>query len=111
MAFTAMIEKEAWEGFDCFTFYSGGTSCTTCPAMKRCKAVMVSHGFDIVGNFVNHLVANLPPDAVFIDSDRIPDLVEQLLVPSKELTMDEMAILEALKGTTVGPVKDVLEDL
>ena len=64
----------------CFPFYSGGDSCRICTSSKRCKAVLATHGFDIVARGIALLTAELPEGA-YRPSDRVSELVTQLLEP------------------------------
>lgn len=78
---------------DCFSFYIGGASCERCVANKRCKAILATNGIDIVASVVNHLLTELPP-ARFRDTDRVPELVDQLLEPPSPLTLEEAELLK-----------------
>lgn len=96
MSISVATEVETWEGFDCFGYYSGGAICASCPGSKRCKAVLVTNGFDVVASMVNHLTSALTDTAVFMGSDRVPDLVDQLLNPGSRVTTKEEDELLAL---------------
>lgn len=82
----------------CFGFYLGGVVCGQCIAAKRCKAILVSDGFDLAAALVEQLSNELPDVAEFRDSDRVSDLVEQLLKPPA-------------KGAKADPEREELLDL
>lgn len=71
----------------CFGFFGGSSklACERCVAARRCKAILVSDGFDLVAELLEQLVAELPANAVFVDSDRAAVLVDQLLKPTESL--------------------------
>jgi len=75
---------------DCFGFYVGNPVCNQCTIRQRCKAVLISNGFDIVAAAVDGLVLDLPEDAAYYDTDRIPRLVDQLLFPPADTHQDEI---------------------
>ena len=75
---------------DCFGFYMGNPVCNQCSARQRCKAVLISNGFDIVAAMVDELVLELPEDGAYYDTDRVPALVEQLLFPPVDTHQDEI---------------------
>lgn len=66
----------------CFGFFAGydNSSCYGCTAAKRCKAVLVSHSFDILADTIQHLVEELQ-DVPYKNTDRVSDLVDQLKSP------------------------------
>jgi len=66
---------------DCFGFYMGNPICNACAARQRCKAILISNGFDIVAASVDQMVMDLPANGAFKDTDRIPALVDQLTYP------------------------------
>jgi hypothetical protein len=72
----------------CFGFYSGGPVCATCTATKRCKAIVVSNGFDIVADALGQMLATLP-DQNYRDTDRVSELVDQLLDPPENVLSAE----------------------
>lgn len=80
----------------CFGFFSSQPTCSTCAAAKRCKAVLVSNGFDITAELIEHLARNLPAEAKFQDTDRITTLVDQLLIPPTKAPSDDL--LDILNG-------------
>ena len=50
----------------CFGFFVGDETCRgRCSAAKKCKAVLVTHGFDIAGGVLEELLSTLPEGAVF----------------------------------------------
>jgi len=75
---------------DCFGFYMGNPICNQCSARQRCKAVLISNGFDIVAAMVDALVLELPEDGAYYDTDRIPSLVDQLFFPPVDTHQDEI---------------------
>jgi len=76
--------------FDCFGFYMGNPVCNQCSARQRCKAVLISNGFDIVAAAVDDLVMQLPEQAAYYDTDRVPSLLDQLLHPPVDTHQDEI---------------------
>lgn len=80
---------------DCFGFYTGGGICASCSASKRCKAILVSDGFTIVSEFVDHVVGTLP-EGGYKDTDRVTELVDQLLSPLTPLSSEEAELLGIL---------------
>jgi len=75
---------------DCFGFYMGNPVCNQCSARQRCKAVLISNGFDIVAAAVDKMVLELPDKAAYFDTDRIPALVDQLMWPPADTHQDEI---------------------
>lgn len=65
----------------CFGFFNGEVTCTRCFAMKRCRAVVVSNGFEIVASVVEELVRDLPDNGQFYDTDSVKEITDQLLFP------------------------------
>lgn len=65
----------------CFGFYAGDVVCNGCGAQKRCKAILVTNGFDLLAAVVEQMSLDLPKTAKFRDSDRMSDLVDQLFKP------------------------------
>lgn len=80
---------------NCFAFYSQTAECSTCIIMKRCKATAISHGFNIVGDFLGNLLENLP-DQEYVDTDVPGDLAAQLLSPPSSVSITETDDLLAL---------------
>lgn len=79
----------------CFGFFAGSQkiSCQSCVAARRCKAILVSDGFDVMGALVEQLIAELPDDVVFIDSEQVSAWVDQLLHPVTEISKEEAELL------------------
>ena len=75
---------------DCFGFYMGNLVCNQCSARQRCKAVLISNGFDIVAAMVDALVLELPEDGAYFNTDRVPSLVDQLFFPPVDTHQDEI---------------------
>jgi len=61
----------------CFGFYSH-TCETICPMKGRCKAILGTHGFDVIGSLVKELMESLP-DGEFPDTDLSLELVKLLV--------------------------------
>lgn len=76
----------------CFGFYIGSPVCGMCAAHKRCKALLITDGFDIVGSLVEHLEAELK-DAQYRDTDKISELTDQLITLPDDLTEEEKELL------------------
>jgi len=83
---------------DCFGFYMGNPVCNQCSARQRCKAVLISNGFDIIAASVDAMVLQLPDDAAYFDSDRVPSLVDQLMFPPADTHQDEIDDEDNLLG-------------
>lgn len=64
----------------CFPFYSGGPTCQNCVVSKRCKAILVSDGFDMIAAFLEEMLTDLP-NTEYKDTDRVSELATQLLKP------------------------------
>ena len=75
---------------DCFGFYMGNPVCNQCAARQRCKAVLITNGFDIIAACVDQLVVELPEKGAYYDTDRVPSLVDQLLFPPVDTHQDEI---------------------
>jgi len=87
---------------DCLIFYLGGehTPCATCVASKRCKALLSTNGFDIVGDLIDHLTTELPP-GMYEDTDIANRIVDQILEPPRVLTPAEQKLADAISRTKV----------
>jgi len=83
---------------DCFGFYMGNPVCNQCSARQRCKAVLISNGFDIIAASVDALVLQLPDNAAYFDTDRVPSLVDQLMFPPADTHQDEIDDEDNLLG-------------
>lgn len=55
----------------CFGFFTGDDSCQRCAAAKKCKAVLVSNGFDIAAGILEELLATLPEGDYTLNLDEI----------------------------------------
>jgi len=75
---------------DCFGFYMGNPVCNSCSARQRCKAILITNGFDIVAAAVDQMALELPDNAVYFDTDRVPSLVDQLMNPPHDTHQDEI---------------------
>lgn len=59
-------------GRSCFGFFVGDAPCLRCSAAPNCKAILVSHGFDVAAGLLEEVIETLPEDAVFdIDPDAL----------------------------------------
>lgn len=65
----------------CFGFFNSDPVCDGCPASKRCRAILVSNGFDLVSSLIDELSSSLPGEARYNDTDRVTTLVDQLIKP------------------------------
>lgn len=85
----------------CFGFFAGdqNASCNRCTASRRCKAVLVSDGFDILGEIVETLLVEAP-DQAYVETDRVIELIEQLLVPPQNPIREEAEELLGLVRVT-----------
>lgn len=75
---------------DCFGFYMGNPVCNRCPPRQRCKAILISNGFDIVGGAVELMIQELPDGKAYYETDRIPTMVDQLMYPPVDAHQDEI---------------------
>lgn len=73
---------------DCFGFYVGGPVCGSCAAQKRCRAILVSDGFDLAGSLVEELLEAVPEGTRFAETNRVSEMVQQLLKPPTEGALD-----------------------
>lgn len=82
----------------CFGFFAGSDHavCKACPAMNRCQAILISHGFDILGASVQSMLDTLPAVS-YRDVMRIPELVDQLRRPPYKSSGLEADLLGAMK--------------
>jgi len=89
----------------CFGFFGGGNSvaCTQCAASKRCKAILVTHGFDILDATVDVFFAKLPPTFKANDTDRLSELVKTLVEPGSVRTVDPFIIDKIRQSRNVVP--------
>lgn len=67
----------------CFPFFSKDRACESCQAKTRCKAILISHGFDVLGSLVDAMLNEIPDDAEFEDTDKISTLVQMLINPPR----------------------------
>lgn len=91
----------------CFGFYGGThlSTCSSCTAVKRCKAILISDGFDVLGAIVDQMLLELPEGTTFRDTDRVSERVKQLFDPPAPLSKDEEELLN-LRSTP-----EALEDI
>lgn len=84
----------------CFGFHQEGQPpCTWCSAGRRCKAVQLTHGTDILADLLSHLTEQLP-DVQYEDSDRVTDLVKTLRNPKGPSNLDREARAIGLRSPT-----------
>lgn len=74
----------------CFGFYMGNPVCNQCRARNRCKAVLITDGFEMVAATVESLMTYLPEEGQYRDTDRVPQLVDQILEPPMDTHQDEI---------------------
>lgn len=55
----------------CFGFFTGDDSCQKCAAAKKCKAILVTNGFDVAAGVLEEILATLPEGTYEIDLDEI----------------------------------------
>lgn len=81
--------KDPREG-TCFGMYAGTArrECASCVAARRCKAVLVSDGFDVLAELLDSLFAELPA-VKYRDTVRVVELVDQLLKPPATESLKE----------------------
>lgn len=87
---------------DCFGFFGGDshTTCMGCPAKQRCKALLVSDVFPIMGELIDTLIAEIPGAANFKNTNSIPEMVDELINPvSTPLSKEEEELLDLVIST------------
>lgn len=94
----------------CFGTYRQSATCNTCGLRSRCKAVEATDGLDLVAALISHLEETLP-EGTYTDTDRVTELVDQLLHPhGVELSETEKELLQILSQDLAGSPVD-LQDL
>jgi len=86
----------------CFGFFGGESlaACKNCTAQRRCKAVLVSDGFTILGDSIDQMVAELP-DAPYPDAVRSSEQLQVLLNPNLgKLDANQASLLGLLVGNS-----------
>lgn len=86
---------------NCFSFYGGNqnAACQSCMASRRCKAMLISDGFQILGDLVDHLTTELPPGN-YRDTTRVKEITKILVSPEPiELSDQERELLGMLTAT------------
>jgi len=68
---------------ECFGFYSSGPTCQICHISKRCKAIVITHGFHLVGETLRHMIETLP-EGTYRSDDTITELFDQLTNPPED---------------------------
>lgn len=82
---------------ECFGFFNDSVSCNNCPAVKRCRAILVSDGFDILTALLDAIIEQEVDSGVpFFPKDKASDNIEQLLhrEQRESLANDESVIKE-----------------
>lgn len=91
---------------DCFGLYGGTVVCNRCQAAKRCKAVLISDGFDIMGSFVENLVETLP-NLQFRDANGVNVMVDQLMDPGAWTPQkDDLLNILEIQGISSQPMPE-----
>lgn len=83
---------------NCFGFFGGQhPACQQCFAAKRCKAILISHGFDVVGDMVDQLVEELP-DITYSGASAVSSMVKQMKNPQDvaEKNVDDIEGLDEM---------------
>lgn len=83
----------------CFGFYVGNETCKRCGLEKKCKALLVSNGFDIMADVLDSLMGKFGEAVTFKETERLPELVDYLLSEQKLLTKEEFELLASLGDT------------
>ena len=92
---------------ECFGFYKGNPdSCASCAMRKKCKSVLITHGFDIVSDVIATALDELK-DVSYIDTDRISEMVTQLLFGPD--TIDPEGSNQADVAATLATVSEGLD--
>lgn len=90
---------------NCFGFFAGKSvpACMNCVAAKRCKAMLVTHGFDLLADLLDNLSAELP-NITYRETDRVSEIVQQIFNPPQPLGPEA---LEALKMASTEDLADM----
>jgi hypothetical protein len=90
---------------ECFGFFNDSVACQNCPAIKRCRAILVSDGFDILGSFLDEVLEEeMESEVPFFPKDKISDNIDQLLNREHRLALaNDAGVLEELFGTDAEP--------
>lgn len=98
---TPVAKAHAEQEPSCFGMYLSTYTCTTCILQKKCKALLVSDGFDIVAAMVEQLIEQLPENMSYTDTDRASELMMQVMTPNikKNSSDDVMDLLNQLQNT------------
>lgn len=85
---------------ECFGFFNDSVSCNNCPAVKRCRAILVSDGFDVLAGLLSEIVeAEAESGIPFFPKEKVSDNVDQLLNRThREALSNDESILEELFG-------------
>lgn len=85
----------------CFGFYNESSECLQCIARKRCKAIMISDGMDMIaeGLLEELLDTECIEGARFMPSMKASDLVDQLLHPEvRQAQFANASVIQELFG-------------
>lgn len=87
---------------DCFGFFAGDRNsvCARCRISKRCKSVLITDGFDVLGQLANTLANSLPEGRVYTESDQLRVMVDQLVNPKIDLSESERELLNLMGKRT-----------
>ena len=88
---------------NCFGFFGGPShlACQNCTAINRCKAILISNGFDIIGDLVSHMAFSLPENVEYRNTNQISEIVKQLRNPPSPIddkTAELLKLAEAQKS-------------
>ena len=68
----------------CFGMFMGKGECSSCPAHRHCKTILLSHGFDNVAAMVDQLAATLEvgeyPDGLDVEDKTDAERLIQILI-------------------------------
>ena len=68
----------------CFGYYSQQPTCGRCPVSKRCKAVLITHGFDIVAALLEQMMDDMP-DQRYWGGKSTTATMDQLIAPPNDV--------------------------
>lgn len=84
------------DAVQCFGQYNESAMCNLCKASRRCHSVTMSEGLDILGAMVEQLVETLPAGKRYRDTDRVSEVVDQVVKPPLPVDEAEDEILVLL---------------
>ncbi len=99
---------------NCFGFFNDSISCKNCPAEKRCRAILISDGFEVVAAMLEVILDQEEESGVpFYAKQKISDNVDQLLNrKSREgLATDDDTLVELFgtEAVRMGTAKELLD--